>query len=70
LDAEEAAGEFLDDGSSYFDTVFFAHCPPVWEICTAFLQGSLTRNPHGEGAWEVGWAPEVRQPVKTVVIVQ
>ena len=49
LDAEEAAGEFLDDGSGYFDAIFFAHCPPVWEILTAFLLGSLTRNPRGEG---------------------
>ena len=49
LDAEEAAGEFFDDRSSYFDAVFFAHCPPGWEICTAFLLGSLTRNPRGEG---------------------
>jgi len=36
LDAKEAAGEFLDDGSSYFDTVFFAHCPPEGRFVPPF----------------------------------
>jgi hypothetical protein len=36
LDAEEAAGEFLDDGSGYFDAVFLAHCPREGEILPPF----------------------------------
>src|SRR5579864_3978478 len=28
LHAEQAAGEFLNYGSSHFNAVFFAHCPP------------------------------------------